>query len=47
VVNPGRSTGKVRLLPDVSLRVRGLHTGEVPAVGPDFAPLPGWEETTA
>lgn len=50
VANPGRATGRVRLLPDISFRLRGLgHTGEVPAVGAEFAPssLPGWEESTA
>jgi len=50
VANPSRATGRVRLLPDISFRLRGLgHTGEVPAVGAEFAPaaLPGWEESTA
>ena len=50
VANPGRATGRVRLLPDISFRLRGLgHTGEVPAIGAEFAPapLPGWEESTA
>ena len=50
VANPSRATGRVRLLPDISFRLRGLgHTGEVPAIGAEFAPtsLPGWEESTA
>ena len=35
VANPGRATGRVRLLPAVSFRHRSTgHTGEVPAVGP-------------
>ncbi len=48
VVNPGRSTGRVRLPLDVSFRLRSTGlTGEVPAVGAQFGPLPGWEESTA
>ena len=50
VANPGRSTGKVRLPLDVSFRLRGTGlTGEVPAVGAEFAPvaIAGWEESTA
>jgi ABC-2 type transport system ATP-binding protein len=50
VVNPGRATGQVRLLPDISFSLRGLGTtGEVPVVSPEFAPapLPGWEQSTA
>jgi hypothetical protein len=34
VVNPGRTTGRVRLPMDVSFRLRSSgHTGEVPAIG--------------
>jgi ABC-type polysaccharide/polyol phosphate transport system ATPase subunit len=49
VANPGRTTGRVRLPLDVSFRLRSSgHTGEVPAVsGVPFAPLAGWEESTA
>jgi ABC-type polysaccharide/polyol phosphate transport system ATPase subunit len=49
VANPGRSTGRVRLPLDVSFRLRSSgHTGEVPVVsGIPFAPLAGWEESTA
>jgi hypothetical protein len=49
VANPGRSTGTVRLPLDVSFRLRSSSvTGEVPAVsGAQFAPLAGWEESTA
>ena len=48
VVNPGRSTGRVRLPLDVSFRLRSTGlTGEVPVVGAQFGPLPGWEESTA
>jgi ABC-2 type transport system ATP-binding protein len=51
VANPTRATGQVRLLPDISFRLRGLgQTGEVPVVSSgDFSPLalPGWEESTA
>ncbi len=50
VANPGRSTGRVRLLPDISFRLRGLGlTGEVPAISGEYSPspLPGWEESTA
>ncbi len=48
VVNPGRETGRVRLPLDVSFRLRSTSpTGEVPVVGAQFGPLPGWEESTA
>ena len=48
VANPGRSTGRVRLPLDVSFRLRSAgFTGEVPVVGAQFAPLAGWEESTA
>ena len=48
VANPGRSTGRVRLPLDVSFRLRSTGlTGEVPAVGADFGPLAGWEETAS
>ncbi len=48
VVNQTRSTGRVRLPLDVSFRVRSTGlTGEVPVVGAQFGPLPGWEESTA
>jgi ABC-2 type transport system ATP-binding protein len=48
VANPGRSTGRVRLPVDVSLRLRSTGlTGEVPVVTPDFGPLAGWEETAS
>jgi len=50
VANPGRATGRVRLPLDVSFHLRSTGmTGEVPAVGAEFAPLalPGWEESTA
>jgi ABC-type polysaccharide/polyol phosphate transport system ATPase subunit len=49
VANPGRTTGRVRLPLDVSFRLRSSgHTGEVPAVsGVPFAPLAGWEESSA
>ena len=41
VANPGRSTGRVRLLPDISFRLRGLGiTGEVPVVGAASTPHP-------
>jgi ABC-2 type transport system ATP-binding protein len=44
VANPGRATGRVRLPLDVSFRMRGGATGEVPAVPTDFGPMAGWEE---
>lgn len=45
VVNPDRSTGRVRLPLDVSFRHRSTGlTGEVPVVPPAYAPLAGWEE---
>jgi hypothetical protein len=48
VANPGRSTGRVRLPLDVSFRFRSTGlTGEVPAIGPDFGPLAGWEDSTS
>ncbi len=48
VANPGRSTGRVRLPLDVTFRHRSTGlTGEVPAVGADFGPLAGWEETAS
>ncbi len=49
VANPGRTTGRVRLPLDVSFRLRSSgHTGEVPVVsGIPFAPLAGWEESSA
>jgi ABC-type polysaccharide/polyol phosphate transport system ATPase subunit len=48
VANPGRSTGRVRLPLDVSFRLRSTGlTGEVPAVGAQFAPLAGWEENVS
>jgi hypothetical protein len=50
VANPGRATGRVRLPLDVSFQLRSSGaTGEVPAVGAQFAPLalPGWEGSPA
>ncbi len=48
MANPGRSTGWVRLPLDVSFRLgSAVSTGEVPVVGAQFGPLPGWEESTA
>jgi ABC-2 type transport system ATP-binding protein len=48
VANPGRSTGRVHLPLDVSFRLRSAAvTGEVPAVGNQFGPLPGWEESAS
>ncbi len=48
MANPGRSTGWVRLPLDVSFRLSSaFSTGEVPVVGAQFGPLPGWEESTA
>jgi len=50
VANPGRATGRVRLPLDVSFQLRSTGTtGEVPAVGAEFAPLalPGWEGSPA
>ncbi len=44
VANPGRSTGRIRLTPDVSIRARGALTGEVPIVTPQLGPLAGWED---
>ncbi len=48
VVNPDRSTGRVRLPLDVSFRHRSTGlTGEVPVVPPAYAPLAGWEESAS
>jgi len=50
VANPGRATGRVRLPLEVRFQLRSTGTtGEVPAVGAEFAPLalPGWEGSPA
>jgi len=50
VANPGRATGRVHLPLEVRFQLRSTGTtGEVPAVGAEFAPLalPGWEGSPA